>query len=262
MDEKPIPPYRLLSLKCKICGKPITVQYCKLKPDGNLCRTCWFNTEEYKEGKRAHMIELNKVNSLNPKWIEANKKMIAAREKDPDYLEKRKKGWEKRSQNPNWKINLKKSAKKRGKTWLDKQTKRNKINGQKIEIRKKISASKKGTLCGDKNPSWKGGISFEPYCEKFNNEFKERVRAFFGHHCIECGTPQNGEKLTVHHVDFSKLTCCDNSIPLFVPVCRSCHGKTNRNRPYWKEHFTDMINQFYGGKCYLTKEEYRSLFNP
>jgi len=28
---------------------------------------------------------------------------------------------------------------------------------------------------GKNNPAWKGGVSFEPYCIQFNNEFKERV---------------------------------------------------------------------------------------
>ena len=108
---------------------------------------------------------------------------------------------------------------------------------------------------GDKNPVWNGGSSFLPYCEKFNPEFKERVRAFFNYQCTECGTPQNGYKLHIHHVNFNKESCCDSTIPIFVSLCRSCHGKTQRNRHYWERHFTEMINGYYGGKCYFTKEE-------
>jgi hypothetical protein len=108
---------------------------------------------------------------------------------------------------------------------------------------------------GEKNPAWKGGISFEPYCIKFNDEFKERVRAYFGYQCIECGALQNGELLHVHHVNFNKQSCCDSSIPLFVPLCKSCHGKTGHERQYWREHFTKLLTQYYNGKCYLTKEE-------
>lgn len=119
------------------------------------------------------------------------------------------------------------------------------------ESRKKISDAQ----IGEKSPHWKGGISFEPYCVKFNKQFKERVRAFFGYKCVECEAPQNGIKLHVHHVNFNKNTCCDDSIPLFVPLCRSCHSKTGFNREYWQRHFTDIINTYYGGKCYLTQEE-------
>ena len=107
----------------------------------------------------------------------------------------------------------------------------------------------------EEHPRWKGGISFEPYCPKFNNEFKERVRAFFGYYCVECGSSQLKQKHGVHHVNFDKMTCCNDAIPLFVPLCRSCHGKIQTNRPYWEQHFTDMINNRYGGKCYFTSEE-------
>lgn len=109
-------------------------------------------------------------------------------------------------------------------------------------------------LNGPNHPNWQGGISFEPYCSKFNKEFKERVRAFFGYHCVECGTPQNGSKLHVHHVNFQKDSCCNDGVtPLFVSLCDSCHGKTGRNRDYWQQHFTEIINRDYGGKCYLPK---------
>jgi hypothetical protein len=111
----------------------------------------------------------------------------------------------------------------------------------------------------DKHPNWMGGKSFEPYCPKFNKEFKERVRAFFGYVCPECGTPQNGSKLHVHHVNFNKMSCCDDTIPLFVPLCNSCHTATNFNREYWEEYFTEMIDGYYQGKCYFTKEEMLAL---
>jgi hypothetical protein len=119
------------------------------------------------------------------------------------------------------------------------------------ETKRKIGDAHRGAL----SSTWKGGISFEPYCPKFTKEFKERVRAFFDHKCVECGTPQNDKKLSVHHVNFNKQSCCDDSLPLFVPLCRKCHTKTNYNRIFWKYWFTEMINLLYGGKCYFTKEE-------
>ena len=119
------------------------------------------------------------------------------------------------------------------------------------ETRKKLSAAKSGK----NSPLWKGGLSFEPYCPKFNNEFKERVRAFFGYRCVECGSQQIEKKLSIHHVNFNKKTCCDDTIPLFVALCIPCHAKTNYNRDYWQRHFTDMITSKHDGKCYFTKEE-------
>jgi hypothetical protein len=128
----------------------------------------------------------------------------------------------------------------------------------------KISESRKGNKnpmfgkTGDKDPAWKGGISFEPYCVKFNREFKERVRAFFGYRCVKCGKSQSGmrEKLHVHHVNFDKQSCCNDTKPLFVPLCRSCHSKTQRDRDGWERYFTEMIYENDPtGKCFLTKEE-------
>jgi hypothetical protein len=126
--------------------------------------------------------------------------------------------------------------------------------------RDKIRKSRLGKYCGAQASAWKGGISFEPYCPKFTREFKERVRVFFGYRCMMPGcnhTWQNGEpKLAVHHVNFRKDSCCaEDVIPLFVPLCPGgCHSKTNFNRDYWEQLFTAIINDQYGGKCYLPKE--------
>jgi hypothetical protein len=121
------------------------------------------------------------------------------------------------------------------------------------EHKRKIGLKNKG----EKSGNWKGGISYEPYCPLFNEEFKERVRAYFGYQCQMCGHIwQEGEiKLTVHHVNYRKNSCCDPEIkPLFVPVCSgSCHGKTNYHRAFWEDWFTEIINEFYGGKCYIPK---------
>ena len=136
------------------------------------------------------------------------------------------------------------------------------------ETRRKMSEARKGThpttetrkkqsawQSGEKSRNWQGGISFEPYCPKFNEEFKNRVREYFDCICPECLTPQNGTKLHVHHINFNKMSCCDNTPPLFVPLCQSCHSKTGGNRPYWEAYFTHMIEGYYQGKCYFTPEE-------
>jgi hypothetical protein len=123
--------------------------------------------------------------------------------------------------------------------------------GHSEETRRKMAVSRVGLKAGDKNHFWKGGVSFEPYCPKFNNAFRERVREFFGRVCVECGTPENGTKLCVHHVNFNKMTCCDDTRPLFVALCPSCHARTNHNREYWEEHFTNMVINYYEGRCYI-----------
>jgi hypothetical protein len=65
---------------------------------------------------------------------------------------------------------------------------------------------------------WMGSVKYydgPQYCEKYTPELRERVRAWFGYMCIECGTPQNGKRLSVHHVWYNKKLCCDNSPSLY-----------------------------------------------
>ncbi len=109
----------------------------------------------------------------------------------------------------------------------------------------------------ENSPHWQGGKSFGKYCPKFNNEFRNRVRAFFNYTCIECGEPQDGEKLGVHHILYNKKACCDDTMPMFAPLCRSCHAKTNFNRKMWENKFASIITNYYGGRSFLTKEEMR-----
>lgn len=112
---------------------------------------------------------------------------------------------------------------------------------------------------GEDNPNWKGGVSFEPYCPKFNKEFKKRVRAYFGYQCVECGTPENGSAHSVHHVSYNKKVCCDGEKPLFICLCNLCNIRANGKREYWENYFTNMINGYFQGKCYFTQEEMASL---
>ena len=124
-----------------------------------------------------------------------------------------------------------------------------------IEVRLKMHDAQ----AGEKAHAWRGGISYEPYCPKFNKEFKERVRAFFGYTCQICGHvwKESEMAMAVHHVNYHKKSCCDdNIVPLFVPLCHQpCHTKTNHNRKAWEVFFTDIIAKKYNGKCYLTVEE-------
>ncbi len=105
---------------------------------------------------------------------------------------------------------------------------------------------------GEKASAWRGGVSFEPYCPKFNVEFRSRVRAFFNYRCVVCGLTEeeNGKHLSVHHINYNKKACCDNSPKLFAALCHSCHSKTNHNRDEWNRYLNDLIISEYGGRCY------------
>lgn len=136
-----------------------------------------------------------------------------------------------------------------------------------LETREKISKAKRGKkmsaeFCarhtGEHCGGWRGGISFEPYCPKFNQEFKKRVRAYFNDECVLCGKSkqENGKSMHVHHVDYDKQACCDDRTPRFVVLCSRHHSMTNHNRAQWQEIFAYIIDNFFNGKTYYTLEEY------
>ena len=103
-------------------------------------------------------------------------------------------------------------------------------------VRKKISDS----LKGPNNPKWRGGQSIE-YCEKFDDNFKERIRNKFNHKCFLCGKQEHLNitktnkviKLSIHHIDYNKNSICNGKEWAFIPLCMRCHGKTGSSRWYW-----------------------------
>jgi len=77
---------------------------------------------------------------------------------------------------------------------------------------------------GENNANWQGGISFEPYCPAFNDRLKESIRNRDNRTCVLCGKSeiQNGERLSVHHIDGDKRQGCGKSWYLCA-LCRSCN---------------------------------------
>jgi hypothetical protein len=125
------------------------------------------------------------------------------------------------------------------------------------EFRQMVIAS----MSGPNSPNWNGGTSFDPYCPKFNREFKERVRTFFDHKCVLCGIDEteNGRRLSVHHVDYDKEVCCNDRRPAFAAVCGKHNTIANHDRDRWRSIFHRIIDEMYDGKCYFTKEEFCNL---
>jgi hypothetical protein len=123
-------------------------------------------------------------------------------------------------------------------------------------------------------------LTEKQYCWK-NRNVAERVRVFFSYVCVLCGSPENKGKHIHHHVYYDKKACCfidnegiyfsnlgikSNPHPFkikgdpnkFVLLCRSCHSRTGGklpNREKWASFFEEMINNYYQGKSYFTKEE-------
>jgi len=106
------------------------------------------------------------------------------------------------------------------------------------ETKLKMSESNKH-LSGKNHPQWKGGISFEPYCQKFNNQLKEKIRNRDNNICQLCGKTKEKNKinLTVHHIHYDKENC----YPDLITLCKSCNSKVNKHRDYWEEYFMRQL---------------------
>ena len=109
---------------------------------------------------------------------------------------------------------------------------------------------------GRSHPMYDGGKSFEPYCPKFNEDLKRRIRAFFNYECLTCNksTKDNGRQLSCHHVNYDKQGCCTEKPVQFAALCMKCHNRTNQDRVRWEAILHRIIDEIYDGKSYLPKK--------
>ena len=136
-----------------------------------------------------------------------------------------------------------------------------------VAVRKGMARPNNRINCihaGEKNGRWDGGKSFEPYCPKWTQDLRRRIRAFFEYQCITCSktTKENKELLSCHHVEYDKQACCDGKPVQFAALCRRCHIRTNSDKPRWEAIFHRIIDEIYNGKSYYTKEEWAALQQP
>lgn len=86
---------------------------------------------------------------------------------------------------------------------------------------------------GSKSPNWRGGVSFEKYGPAFNTLLKSKIRARDEYVCQICGRHEDvlKEKLSVHHIDFTKTHNTDSNL---VSLCRPCHLKLTPRKSFNK----------------------------
>ncbi len=110
---------------------------------------------------------------------------------------------------------------------------------QSDEHKRNNSIAHLGMYDGDKNPNWIDGRSYEPYPREFDKT-KQQIRERDGNVCQRCGRTreEEGKELSVHHIDYNKQNCSDGNL---ITLCRSCNGKVNSNRDYWKQVFQQKL---------------------
>ncbi len=102
------------------------------------------------------------------------------------------------------------------------------------ETRKKLSDSQ----IGEKGSNWQGGISFFPYCPKFNRKLKEKIRNRDNRTCQLCNNKENGRKHTAHHIHYDRENCN----PDLITLCCSCNSKVNIKRDFYESLFMNKLN--------------------
>jgi hypothetical protein len=110
--------------------------------------------------------------------------------------------------------------------------------------KKRLSESHIGVNVGKFNGRWCGGTSFEPYPPFFNMTLRRLVRERFSNLCMVCGIGPNGTLHRVHHINYDKN---NNDLNNLIPLCNSCHLRTNFRRDYWVRFFIEMLHDLIGG---------------
>ena len=203
----------LITLICKWCGDEYTRNRVKVKKSHFCCQNCYTEWQSK-----------NKIGEKNPAW-DGGKNIISickqCGNKYKHYKSNSKSLFCSKECFNKWqRLNTKKGidSSSYGIMWTEEQRQRHSARQQGISY-----------------DEWESFISEQKYCLLFNEKFKEKIRERYNRKCFLCSELEkdNKQKLSVHHVNYNKDCLC-GSICEFVPLCKSCHSKTNHNRKYWE----------------------------
>ena len=90
------------------------------------------------------------------------------------------------------------------------------------------------------NPFYIDGSSKFKYTKEFSRKLKLKIRKRDNFVCMGCHIPEKvyGKSLDIHHIDYVKENCNEDNL---ISLCRICNILANRNRDYWKEFYTQVL---------------------
>jgi hypothetical protein len=119
-----------------------------------------------------------------------------------------------------------------------------KSKGRKFK-HKKETKRKLSMYVGPLSSNWKGGISFEPYCEVWSDEqYKKDIKKRDGNTCQNCGITEQlslkvyNQPLYLHHINYIKKDCDPINL---ITTCTSCNSKANINRSFWNDYYSLVL---------------------
>ncbi len=99
---------------------------------------------------------------------------------------------------------------------------------------------------GINNSSWKGGLSYEPYCPIWSDkEYKQYIRDRDGNKCLNPYCSKNNSRLTIHHIDYNKKNCSPSNL---ITVCSSCNSRANTDRDWHTTWYQALVYMRYNNK--------------
>lgn len=101
-------------------------------------------------------------------------------------------------------------------------------------ISKRVSETHWNTSL-EKNPNWRGGISFLPY-KPYRHLKNQIIHRDKSDRCLLCG--EDTKVRVIHHIDYIKV---NNNLNNLCILCNSCNSKVNKNRSYWENYFVGRI---------------------
>lgn len=120
--------------------------------------------------------------------------------------------------------------------------------GHKIsqETKDKISKSLFGRFCGENSPSWKGGLTAEPYCIVWiDPEYKNYIFERDGYRCLSPSCVHKSCRLGRHHIDYNKKNCNKTNL---ITLCTSCNSKANFDREWHTGWYRAILSKRYNYK--------------
>lgn len=107
------------------------------------------------------------------------------------------------------------------------------------DVRKKISEAN----TGEKNGSWRGGISCEPYCPIWlDKEYKESIKERDDNKCQNPDCWGTSERICLHHINYIKKDCRPKNI---ITICQSCNSRANKDREWHTAWYQAIIYRRY-----------------